>query len=273
MDSEARVTNAKAIQDEGRRFLGPPVRLILSRELGSMEVPARVPPTARFIEQGRNAICYWGEFAFRGMTAQVCWSCNGDILSELYFDCNGLKHGIEVSRYAGGAIEWQQRWRHGEMHGFALQYDDAGGVLFRSRFIRGAGLDIWVQNGFVVETREMRDSLLHGFERWGHPLLPYEERHYLLGKQAGVARRWLGTRLEEGFPKYFVDDREVSARQYQRAQKVNGALPPVRSRDDQRERSLHPLLEGAWLRKDVRRRLLRTPGPTEQIGCGARHGP
>lgn len=240
--------------------------------MGSMELPAGVPPTAKYTEQGRNAICYWGELAFRDRKAQVCWSCSGKVLSETYFDRGGRRHGIEVSRNAAGAVEWQQRWLHGEMHGFALQYDDTGDLLCRSRFIRGAGLDIWVQNGSIVETREVRNNLLHGFERWGHPLLPYEERHYLLGKQAGLARRWVGTQLEEGFPKYFVDDKEVSARQYQRVRKMNGTLPPVCSSDDQRERSLHPMLESAWLRKDVRERLRRVPGPTEQIGCGACNG-
>jgi len=159
------------------------------------------------------------------------------------------------------------------MHGIARQFDDEGRELYRTRFVRGSGVDIWVQGGAIVELREFENSLLHGVERWGHPLLPYEEHHFVRGKQAGVARRWVGEDLEKGWPRYYLDDDEVSLSEYRLARKARPELPEVRRCDDSRERPLHRKLLCAWIRMEVRASLSRKPGSDEQFGCGAPEPP
>src|SRR5262249_50776036 len=128
---------------------------------------------------------------------------------------------------------------------------------------------IWVNGDQIAELREHKANLRHGVERWGHPLLPYEEGHFLRGKRAGIFRRWTGSALEKGYPQYFVDDKRVSRDEYLRARKANPELPAYRRKDDSRERPMHPGLLKVWLRKEIRANLMRTPQPEERIGCGA----
>ena len=244
-------------------------RRTISRHVGAVAWPPRIPLTAHFLERGRNSYCIWGELLYCETKAQICWNLDGDILSECYFDRQGLRHGVELSRFKSGAVEWQQTWRHGQMDGFARQFDDQGRSLYRARFVAGTGLDLWVQYGVVVESRELRKSVRHGFERWGHPRLPYEERHFLLGRQTGIARRWIGAELEDGFPKYFLEDEEISRKRYLRVCEKMRGLPPACSKDDKRERPLLPQFRKIWLRKDVRERLEKMPDYDESFCCNA----
>ncbi|WP_224247410.1 toxin-antitoxin system YwqK family antitoxin [Hyalangium gracile] len=228
--------------------------------------PEGVPRTARYEEFGRNAASVWGQLIHDEGSAHIAWSPEGNVLSERYFDDKGRAHGLEVSRHDDGTVAWQVPWVRGRMHGLARQFDESGRELLRTRFVRGTGVDLWVSCGGITELREHRDNLLHGVERWGHPLLPYEENHFLLGKRAGVFRRWNGPRLEKGYPRYFIDDEQVSRAEYLRARRTRPALPPARRQDDRRERPMHGALRNVWLRKDIRERLLRMPEPEDGMG-------
>ena len=88
--------------------------------------PPGVPRTARFEEAGRNEVCVWGQFFHDEGKAQIAWSSAGNVLSERYFDANGLAQGLEGSRHEDGTVEWQVPWVHGQMHGIARQFDEAG---------------------------------------------------------------------------------------------------------------------------------------------------
>lgn len=232
--------------------------------------PECVPRSAEFSESGRNEGCIWGQFSYHGGKAQLAWSLKGNVLSERYFDAKGLGCGIEVTRHDDGTVEWQVPWVHGHMHGIARQFDWSGRELLRTRFIHGSGVDLWVNGNDVVELREYEESVPHGVVRWGHPLLPYEEDHYIRGKRAGIFRYWIGSQMEKGCPKYFIDDEEVSRAKYLRTRKARPELPAYRPQDDERERPMHPGLLQAWLRKGIRANLMRIPGPDEQVGCGGR---
>lgn len=214
--------------------------------------PARVPPLAAFHAVGHNDACVWGEFKFAGGAAQIAWSRAGKIMSEKYLDAKGRGHGLEVSRTFEGAIEWQVPWVHGQMHGIARQFDDLGRTLVRTRFVHGTGVDVWVNCGCVSEVREMVDGVPHGVIRWGHPLLPSEEDFYFEGKRCGPLRRWVGDRLEDGFPKFYLDDEEVTRAVYLRARTLRPLLQRYSRIDDERRRELHPALGRVWLRKEVR---------------------
>jgi hypothetical protein len=239
----------------------------------SLVWPSSVVRSARFEELGRNEVSIWGQFIYEGGKAQIAWSIAGDVLSERYFDANGRAHGMEVSRYEDGAVEWQVPWVRGQMHGIARQFDESGRELFRARFVRGSGIDLWVQANEIVELRECKDSVPHGVERWGHPLLPYEEGYFIRGKRAGVFRRWIGSELETGYPRYFIDDEEVSRKEYLQTRRRRPELPASRRKDDRRGRSMHSGLLYIWLRKEVRANLMRTPKPGDPIGCGAPEEP
>ena len=231
--------------------------------------PDGVPANAQFAETMRNDACVTGEFVYESGKTQVTWALEGFVLWECPFDRRGRRNGFEVSRFPNGAAEWQVRWVRGSMHGSAQQFDEGGRVLYRCRFHRGTGLDLWVQGSEIVELREVRNNERHGLERWGHPRLPYEESFFLRGRRAGVFRRWNGLGLEPGFPKFFVDDEEVATADYLRVRTRRRELPVFLPVENWRVRPVHPALGDVWLRKDVRAALMRTPDVDDVIGCGS----
>jgi hypothetical protein len=159
---------------------------------------------------------------------------------------------LEVEWRDDGTIEWEVPWTSGEMNGVARQRDAYGRDLFRSRFVRGRGVDLWVQCGSIVEFREYVSSVPHGVERWGHPMFPTEEGHWIRGKRTGIFRRWSGTTIEGGYPQYFVDDVRVSRGEYLILRRGRKELGPDRRLDDVRKRPFPPSLVGVWLRKSIR---------------------
>lgn len=224
----------------------------------SYALPLGIPIDALFVEARRNEGCIQGQFFYGGRKAQVAWSRAGRLLSERYFNRDGRAHGMEVSRFENGSIEWQVRWVSGQMHGLARQFSVKGRPLSRSRFQKGKGLDVWITNGELSELRELHGSVPHGVERWGDPSYPEEEGHYLNGKRAGIFRRWRGVHLEKGFPQYFVDGDEVSRAKYLRERLRNPKLPPDRRKDDSRTRPLHPGLKHVWVAPAIRKRAIRS---------------
>lgn len=231
--------------------------------------PKRVPPGASFKETLRNEGCVSGEFLLESGKMHVVWSLDGTVLSECPFDRNGLRHGLELSRHGNGLVEWQVRWVHGFMHGSANQFDEKGHVLCRSPFRHGSGIDVWVQSNEVVEFRELIENKRQGVERWGHPMLPYEEAYYHRGQKVGIHRRWNATVLEEGYPKFFVDDAEVSKETYRHVRAKRMELPAYRIAEDSRVRRLPATFRDIWLQKEIRAALVKRPGPYDTIGCGA----
>lgn len=231
--------------------------------------PTGVPVEASYREIGRNDACVTGVLSYTSGKMQVAWTHDGAVLSECPFNRLGLRHGLEVSRYEDGSVEWQVPWLRGSMHGSAQQFDQDGHVLYRSRFNRGTGVDLWVQEDQIVEFREVQNNDRHGLERWGHPRLPYEEGYFLRGRRAGVFRRWEAAALEAGHPKFFVDDEEVSASEYLRIRRGRAELPAYWPAENARSRPAHRALRSIWLRKDVRAALMRTPSLHDAIGCGA----
>ena len=66
-------------------------------------------------------------------------------------------------------------------HSMRRKFDEAGRELYRTRFIYGSGVDLWLNGREITELREMARNVPHGVERWGHPQLPYEECHFVRG--------------------------------------------------------------------------------------------
>lgn len=218
--------------------------------------PARTPRRARIVVAGTNEAGTWGALRIGDRrVVELAWDRLGNVAHERWFDARGRAHGYELERYPDGAVAYRARWVHGVLEGPATQLDEAGSMLVRSRFVRGAGLDVWVACGRVAEVREVRRSRPHGIERWGDPCFPDEERTFIRGLPSGVMRRWEGEALAPGYPRFFVDGAEVSRGAYLRSRRRRPELPPIRASDDQRARVLPPGFSRVWLRADVRARL------------------
>lgn len=238
--------------------------------------PENVPRRATFHQVGRDAGYVWGQFTYVSGKANVSWALKEDVFStpgnlctEKYFKSDGVAHGLDLSRHKNGSLQWQVPWVRGHMHGISRAFDEQGRELLRTRFVYGSGVDLWADGTEITELRVHRHNHRHGIERWGHPLLPYEENHFLEGRRAGVFRRWEGLELKKGYPQYFVADEEVTRAAYARARRRLPQLPRDDRRDDKRARPLHSSLRRAWLRKDVLANVLRRPGPEDWVGCGS----
>lgn len=203
-----------------------------------LERPSRVPRGARLSRCEKNDVCFWGVFVWAGGSANVSWTLSGRVWSEIFFDHLGRRVGLEVDRFPDGRVSWRVPWVRGQMHGVAMQFDERGRVLMRSRFVRGCGVDVFTNDGRVTEFHEVVNSVPHGVTRWGNPLTPWSEEHYLDGKRAGVFREWRGSKLTRGFPKYFVDDVQVSREEYRRLRRKRPELPPDRRAEDSPTREL-----------------------------------
>jgi len=125
--------------------------------------------------------------------------------------------------------------------------------------VHGTGYDVWrnqIADGpvYASEIHSMRDGLMHGFEWWlneDHRSV-YEEKHWHEGKLHGVERFWVGKKLRRSYPKYWVQDKAVTKRQYVRAAQKDPTLPPFRVKDNSPTREFPPEI----------RRLLKAPRKT-----------
>jgi len=198
-----------------------------------------------------NEICFWGTFEWARGRANVSWTLEGCIWSEKYFDHLGRRTGLEVDRFPDGRMAWRVSWVRGQMHGVAMQFDETGRVIIRSRSVRGRGVDVFTNLRHISEFREMENSTLHGVTRWGDPLRPWSEEHYLRGQRAGVFREWTRGKLQKGFPKYFIDDAEVSRAEYRRSGKTRPELPRDLRSEDAPKRTLPASFENVKLSAGV----------------------
>jgi hypothetical protein len=180
-----------------------------------------------------------GDYVVDGRrVATITWSATGQIEWERRFDAEGRPHGTECYRYPDGQPAHIARWVHGLQHGWQEHRGEDGGLLARTRFVRGTGLDLWWDDGVLTESRSYRDGRLHGVERWWHSrTLVWCELYWFAGLQHGIERHWnLHHRLARGYPKFFVRGEQVSRRAYLRASAVDPTLSPYRNADDRPRR-------------------------------------
>jgi len=154
---------------------------------------------------------------------------------------NGRKDGLEWRFDEPGVLVSVIPYRNGNEHGTAKQYDDNGKLIGTYRMIHGTGIDLWRATSFVdgpivlSEVRFMKSGNPHGFEWWinDDQSSVYHERHWRDGCLHGIDRRWNAKgRLRRGYPKYYVDDRKVTKRQYLRATERDRTLPRWRESDN-----------------------------------------
>ncbi len=207
----------------------PPVRPITTSRLFR---PRNAPQTELHItaRTGRNI---QGEASRSGhLVAQLSWTCFGRLCHEQSVTADGTQHGWELEYSPNGRLSWVAQWIKGKMHGLAAQFDEQGRVGFASLFSNGVGVDIFGCGSQVSEYREMSDGVPHGIVRWGNPEEPWCEEYFKAGKRHGIFRNWQDNRLEDSFPKFFLDDKEVDQQNYQRAANSDTSLPKYLPEDD-----------------------------------------
>lgn len=236
------------------------IRMRVARRI--LGVPTYAPAGAVVVVVDRRGTSIRGELRHGDrLLAQVAWNADGKLVWEKRMDSRGRAHGLEREFDDGGRAVWQVPWRHGLVHGTSRMFASDGRCIAESKFVDGVGVDLFLDESGACEYREMAAGLRHGFERWAKSSGLVREGHYKHGARNGVFREWLNGVLEGGYPKYFVDDVEVSGGAYRNRRKRSQELPTDQRADDSAIRQslvLHCVPDALVVRKTIRLRLGRT---------------
>jgi len=183
-----------------------------------------------------------------------------------FFDGNGsmeLEHGVKDGRSHGNHYEWHsgklvffEKIKNGLAHGTAKQWSSENGKLIgRFKMINGNGIDLWWNDwpGQVnlSEVCFFKNGMPHGVE-WNldHNESVYIERQWFNGKWHGIYRCWKNSRtLMEGFPKFFIENNQVTKNQYLKACENDPTLPKYKISEDRSFRKFPSLLKAHLRRK------------------------
>jgi antitoxin component YwqK of YwqJK toxin-antitoxin module len=162
---------------------------------------------------------------------------------------NGLLHGTLYS-CDDGVVTFAEPYRAGLAHGTARQWSEDGELIGTYAMKHGTGLDLWRQKtnwgtGRVIltEARYIKDGKWHGFEWWLNEdqKSVHDEHHFWNNLQHGIQRSWNSKeRLRRGYPRYWVNNKQVTKREYLSASANDSNLPPFRESDN-RPRRKFPL--------------------------------
>lgn len=160
---------------------------------------------------------------------------------------NGKKHGWEY-HWENGRLSWALPYDNGREHGTARTWGTSGALLGSYTMDHGTGIDLWWNElegePQLTEARVVVDNLMDGYEYWfetGNPGVLRKEKWWSKGRLHGIEREWNDRgRLRRGFPKYWIHDRQVDKRTYERAVKADTTLRPFRIEDNQPSRVFPP---------------------------------
>ena len=159
---------------------------------------------------------------------------------------NGKLHGIRYRADEPGELTSAEPYCNGLPHGTPRQYSRDGKLIGTCTMNHGTGIDLWwLEHDGVVylsEARYVKDGKWHGFEWWLHEdRSVFHQRHFWNDEVHGIERQWNpGGRLRRGYPRYWVHNRRVTKRQYQRECAKDPALPPLREKDNRPQRRFPP---------------------------------
>ena len=158
---------------------------------------------------------------------------------------NGLLHGTLYS-CDDGVVTFAEPYRAGLAHGTARQWSDDGELIGTYTMKHGTGLDLWRQKTnwgtglvFLAEARFIKEGKWHGFEWWLNEdqKSVHDEHHFWANLQHGIQRSWNSKgRLRRGYPRYWVNNEQVTKRKYLRACAKDPSLPPFRKSDNRPNR-------------------------------------
>jgi len=161
---------------------------------------------------------------------------------------NGKKHGWEYEWNSDGGMAWAIHYDNGIEHGTARVYGSAGALLGSYTMDHGTGIDLWwiehEGKAQLTEARVAIDNRMDGYEYWFHWFSPgvlKKEKWWSKGRRHGIEREWNERGgLRRGFPNYWIHDREVDKRTYERAAKTDPTLRPFRIEENKPDRIFPP---------------------------------
>ena len=168
---------------------------------------------------------------------------------------NGVMHGnmhyFEVGADGSRKSSFSEPYRNGLAHGIAKQYSDDGKLIGTYTMKRGTGWDLWRNRKdfgrspvhVLSEARYVKGGNWHGFEWWleEDQKSVQQEAYFWANLQHGIRREWNGAgKLKRGYPQYWVNNKQVSKRQYLRACAKDSNLPPFREIDNHPKRNFPP---------------------------------
>ena len=164
---------------------------------------------------------------------------------------NGKRHGVVYDWYDGVHLSCAEPYFEGKPHGTARQWSEDGILLGTYRLVHGTGIDVWRhmrEDGTICvsEIHNMRDGQAHGFEWWLNEdqQSVLIERHWDNGKLHGIEREWnLKGRLSRGWPRYWVQGKQLTKRQYVAAAERDNSLPKIRPEDLSPSRTFPPEIQ------------------------------
>lgn len=152
------------------------------------------------------------------------------------------KHGTEYTWYwyAPDRLSLSEPYEGGRVHGTARQWTVEGELMGSYTLEHGTGRDVWRSQDddgtiYVAEIHSLDRGKLHGFQWWLNKdqKTVIGERCWKDGFLHGIERHWTEDgKLVEGFPKFYIDDREVPKNLYIQEQRNNADLPPYDPRED-----------------------------------------
>ena len=173
---------------------------------------------------------------------------------------NGVTHGTryQFDRRSDGTLKVSlaEPYRNGLADGTARQWSDYdGGVIGSYTMNRGTGIDLWrieTYSGnsvYLHEARYIKDGKWHGFEWWlnDDQASVHQEAHFWENMQHGIRRRYnFEGKLKRGYSQYWVNNKQVSKRQYLRTCAKDSNLPPFRVIDSLPTRNFPPEVQIAF---------------------------
>jgi antitoxin component YwqK of YwqJK toxin-antitoxin module len=212
----------------------------LSKQL-QFGIKTAIPQAAREVVRERHpgGLNKVTEYLIRGkVVGRRFWDSNGALAME-YEVKNRKMHGVFREWHPNGVLSHESHYINGMEHGLARQYDDQARLIGTYRMNQGTGFDRWYQRSergkiYLSEEREIRDGKWHGFERWwGTRGWVWQEGHFWENRKYGIFREWNhSAKLRKGFPKYYINDQQVSKRLYLRACLTDQSLPRFTKADN-----------------------------------------
>ncbi len=83
-----------------------------------------------------------------------------DINHRLFHWHSGLKHGMEISYYSDGSIEWLRHWHNGQQHGIDIRYYLNGSISWLRHWCNELrhGMEIYYLKGLIYQLMYWRNG-------------------------------------------------------------------------------------------------------------------
>lgn len=183
-----------------------------------------------------------------------------------FFDEDGLmelEQGIKNGRVHGNQYEWFsgklvffEKIKNGKAHGIAKQWSSETGKLIGSfKMNKGNGIDLWWSDWpgqvHLADAFFYKNGKPHGVEwHFDYNESVNIEKQWFNGKWHGIYRCWKNSRtLDKGYPKFFIENKQVTKAQYLKACQNDPTLPKYKSAEDRAFRKFPESLKPHLRRK------------------------